>query len=128
MKRIVSMLLLLTVVFSLSSCGRPSDVDEQHYNYGKKAIEIADKYLDYEISAQEAYNLIDDLRRREDELPDDDDRFSTNSHVETLVSLIYFNLNSLNDRYISSSTAKEKYQELLEHRNILSEELGGGKK
>ncbi len=94
MKRLYSVISILIVATILFGCGKPSDVSTAHYNYAKKAIEIADAYIDYKISAEEADLQMDELFRRADELPDDDGEAA--SDIVFYISLLSLSLTTAN--------------------------------
>lgn len=66
MKKALSICVLLALIFILPACsgGKPDDVSDSAYNAGKKAIEVTDEYLNYEISSEEAAKLIKDINSR----------------------------------------------------------------
>lgn len=114
-----------TSLLSLAGCGtagKPENMSNQHYKYGKQAVEIADRYFDFEISADEAYRLITELTARKDELPDTETGDKTHLNdllVETSVDLLQHSL--MNAKY---SLADNPYDSVLKDRNSLAEDLG----
>lgn len=65
---------------------KEADISPQHQAYAERAIEIADKYLDFELSADSAYLLISDLESRTDELPNTSTSSSKDLLIESKVS------------------------------------------
>ena len=124
-----SIVLALALLLILVSCGKndkPKDISEQHYQYGIKAIEIADAYLDYNISAKEARSQLNSLMSREDELPDTewgDPTHLKDSGVEFYSSL----MDSVFMRAIYSSSS-DSYNYIFEYRNEIAEYIGEKKR
>ena len=117
---------LITAVALVISLGKPYDVSEQYYQYALRAMEIADQYLDYEITATEASILLDTLTARESELPDTPTRDASFSNDRSIVRTV----NSLS-RSISLAKyfpTSEDYDNVLEDRNELAEIVGHKKR
>ena len=122
MKRQKSLALLLALVllFSLlSACSSTKyPMTEQHEKYGKKALEIVDAYLDFEITIEEADARLDSLRGASDTLSNGTDAESTgNKMVVGEVNNLYFAINLLKLNGRTSS-------DILELRNRLAGTLG----
>ncbi len=130
----LSFLLLFTIIF-FSACGegKPKNISDQHYQYALKAIEIADDYLDYSCSASDAYDRLETLMEREEDLPQtefDDLSHLKNSLVESSVVMLSSSLLSA-DYYTKedkSNEASAAYNRVLEHRNKLAEDIGEDKR
>ena len=123
MKRFI-ILALVACLFFLSVGCTPTDISSQHLNYGRKAIEIVDQYLDYEISISEAYSEIEALKARSDGLPDDDSTAVKDLGTETYV--LFVSIDLMNIYFDGSSSELEK--SLLENRNKLAGYVGVGKR
>lgn len=91
------------------------NASEQHRNYAKEAIRIADSYLDYECTAREAYYNLKTLQAREDELPDTDSSI-IDSRIESKTSSL-----SLKLLFSTTESSPELYNEILSIRNELAE-------
>ena len=123
MKRLALLVLAFILLGSLAGCNsRPNNISEQHYSYGKKAIEIADKYIDYEINAEEAYKQIQELQSRSEELPEikiEDKNYVYNSAIEIEVS-------SLSSRLLSAKwhPSQDNFQSIVEARNKIAQHVG----
>ena len=103
-----------------------TNISEQHRLYALKAIEIADGYLDYELSAVEAYYQIESLVSREEELPDSefgDPTHSKDSSVEFYTSFLRWEISDA--KYDASS---EIYNKIVEYRNEIAELIGEKKR
>lgn len=127
MKIVKYLLLVIVFCMMLSSCNSvPNDVSSEHCSYARKAIEIVDEYLDYIITAEEAYKKISELRDREDTLPDtefEDPTHCKDFSIEVKVSSIDYNFFTL--KYHPSADEQSK---LLENRNDLAGLIGEKKK
>lgn len=123
MKRIAICFFLIIFSLTFASCtNKPNDISEQHIQYGTKAVEIADYYLDYELSADEASVMLDSLRKRENELPDTefgDKEHSKNSSVES--NVLYLQVKLLSASVYGTS---KEYEEVLNQRNEIAEYVG----
>lgn len=109
---------IIIVLVLLSSRSR-SPFDSQHEKFGRKAVEIADSFLDFEISSQEAYSQISDLYHAKSTMPKvskDDKYYYGNDSVETEVFLLSCDLA---DAYYKSDAS-----DVLISRNRLAETLG----
>ncbi len=107
------------VVFVLLPLSSRNPVDTQHEKFGRKAVEIADSFLDFEISAQEAYSQIIDLYYAKSAMPEvskNDKYYKGNDSVETEVFLLSCDLG---DAYYKSDASG-----VLSSRNKLAETLG----
>ena len=122
MKRLkpLALLLALALLLSLfSACSSTKyQMSEQHEKYGRKALEIVDAYLDFEITIEEADARLNSLRGASDTLPKDTEAESTgNKLVVGEVNNLYFAINLLKLNGRTSS-------DILELRNRLAGTLG----
>lgn len=128
MKRInlLPLLLALLLLFSLllSACSSPQfPMTEQHEKFGRKALEIADAYLDFEITADEAYQKISDLYDARDSLPEGtSDQKTGNLIVESEVFLLESAFWAVSVKNSGLATAVDS--DVLGSRNKLAETLG----
>lgn len=94
------------------------DFDLDHFNYGKKALDALDDYIDFKISKDEAFAVLTDLYNRKDELPsvaEDDPLFIGNDTIWAYVFLPYMDFEYPRDTLP---------QDIRDHRNLLAEALG----
>ena len=128
MKRFISTILVGFLLFStitfLSGCGggKPNDVSDQHYQYALKAIEIADGYLDFDLTADEAYAEISELEERKEDLPDGkvgDKTYVKDFSIESNVSILS---SALLRGYLDLDI--NIYNDVLESRNTLAKAIG----
>lgn len=122
MKKLLCLVSCLLIV--LCGCGKKEykySCDMAHYKFGQKAVEIADKYLNYEINSSEAYDLIDDLYNSINELPETisskEDHSNSNDVIEDYA---YFLYNSLiyNVEYFEVQECRDKLFEILEQSQV----------
>lgn len=67
MKKFLSICLVLGMCMGLVGCSdKPSDLSDENYELGIKILETADKYLDGDLSADDAESKIDILKDRID--------------------------------------------------------------
>ncbi len=128
MKKLISTALigitLLSTTAFLFGCGgggKPGDVSEKYYNYGLKALEIIDSYLDYEISTEEAYSKLNDLTDRKRSLGD-------YVHDKDLHVVIYVSSAELEVSEIERGVWSASLDELIEDRNNIAEAVGAKKR
>ena len=123
MKKFLCFALCFVLLISLVGCsGYDADVrrvdfkfDEPHYNYGIKALDIADKLIDFEISVNDAYNQIDDLMSSESLLPETefgDEYHFGNSSIESNVLYLHSEILYVKIGYSDLSGLKEKRDNL----------------
>lgn len=100
--------------------------DEQHIKYGKKALEIADAYLDFEISLEEAKERIDLLCDASETLPKGSEEQETgNLYVEIDVSYLQLTIfNAAMRAKGLTGLASKGSADVLEARNGLARTLG----
>ena len=67
---LLALALLLSLLSACSSSGPKFPMTDQHEKLGRKALEIADAYLDFELSLDDACEKITDLYHAMDTLPD----------------------------------------------------------
>lgn len=127
MKRQKSLALLFTLTLLLSllsACSSPQfPMTEQHEKFGRKALEIADAYLDFEITADEAYQKISDIYDAKDSLPEGtSDQKTGNLLVESDVFLLESAFWAVKVKNSGLATAVDS--DVLGRRNKLAETLG----
>ena len=106
--------------------GVANNLNEQYFQYALQAIEIADQYLDYKITATEAAIMIESLRQRESELPSidsDDDNYFVHRGITSDVMYLSHDL-----QIPQFDPSSEKYNDILERRNELAEVIGEKKR
>lgn len=119
MKKLICYAMVLCLLFLAACSFSKYPMDDQHVKYGEKALEIADQYLDYELSVDEAYEKISSLNDSRKTLPTvekDDKNYDGNFFVESEVSLLYF--------AFSSAKYRKDPSDILESRNRLASTLG----
>lgn len=119
----IALIILLLNSLLLSGCGgKPNNISDEHYQYGKKAIEIIDSYLDYENNADEAYQQIESLVSRKDTLPQTEFEDKThNADFGVEVGVFDADVYLL---FLSINPSNEYLQKLIKARNRIAEEIG----
>lgn len=128
MKKTFIVTICLSFLFVLSACNKeaPQELCEQHIQYGTKLIDIADSYIEYELTTEEAIEKLDILDERcpalDDFEPSTDDYFaaSTLSNCTARISLA---LNAENFEHSSKN-----YSTIVEYRNMIAELIGAEKR
>ena len=90
---------------------KPEDLSQEAYDYGLRAVNIADKYLDGRLTGEEAYDKLDSIEFGLKLLEEDDD--------DTTVYLLYLEVGSLG----SSIHLDYTDAEVLEERNKIADNL-----
>lgn len=125
-KAIVLFCVLILIVSALTACSKPPfEMDDQHMKYGEKALEIADKFLDYEMTLEEAKEKLEEMEALAGTLPElpesDDKRFGNDRVVARVQFLSWSFIHSTN--LLGQFTSKDA-KEILESRNELAKILG----
>lgn len=127
-KLLIAFALLSTITLILGcSSGKPDDMSEQHYKYAIQVIEITDAYLDYELTADEAYDKLSELINRENELPDSklgDPNYSREHTVEFYTRSLHYDIMSADHKNIMNMSSVETYGSIVESRNKIAESIG----
>lgn len=90
MRRFAISVLVLILCLGLFACGgKPEGLSDDQYDAAIKAVETVDKYLDGKMDAEEAYEIIDDIRGEFDWDEEDD---SDVSAVDSRLSLLQADL------------------------------------
>ena len=125
MKKLTLAFLFLCLCFNLSACNEKSkepNISNQHIQYSERLIEIADQYIDYDITAEDAHTKIDDLKKRSAEItdakPGTDDYFA-GSTIQNCMWSIELAINRSD-----FSPSSESIADIKEQRNKLAELIG----
>lgn len=129
MKKVITIVLstiaILVLFCACSSEARPENISDKHYQYGCKALDIVDQYLDNIIDAETAVTRLDNLQRLDGStLPETesvDPAHFNNTRIEMDTTQISHEL-----LMIKIGTGLQS--KLLEDRNRLAEDLGMKKK
>lgn len=123
---LVGLVVLIAVcvgIFLLFGSKPPYSMSSQHEKYGRKALEIADAYLDFDITAEEAYKKISDLTSAMGTLPKDtEDEKLGNLFVVTSVNQVEAALYAVSIKNAGLATAVS--DDVLTSRNELARYLG----
>lgn len=125
MKKLI--VLLLAAALLLTACSSTKfPMTSQHEKYGRKALEIADAYLDFDLTLDEAKDKIDALVKSEASLPEP----SSEENVGSLS--VEIEVASLQSAFFHAvlraeglkGLASEESADILKARNKLAEDLG----
>lgn len=125
MKKVI--VLLLAAALFLTACSSTKfPMTSQHEKYGRKALEIADAYLDFDLTLDEAKDKIDALVKSEASLPEpgEDEKagsISMEVRVGSLQSAFFHAVLRADGLY---GLASEESADILKARNALAEALG----
>jgi len=116
--------ILILASLTLHACGqgkeqKPENISEAHYNYGLKALEIVDSYLDFDSTSEEAQEKMDALIKEQGNLPETefkDANHLKNSNVEHHITMLSYSLSKV-------SYGKGTYDDVLSKRNDLAKVL-----
>lgn len=122
MKKILIAFLIILLTLTGCTTDNLRPCNEAHYKYGQKALEIADRYLNYDIDSEEAYGLIDKLYSSEDELPD-----TENDTTHLADFSIKVDVSSLHSRMLSLKYGYTDYDEIKTLRDDLYNDLSNYK-
>lgn len=124
MKKAKLLICILLCTFIFSSCGgeKKELPNDRYIQFGEKVIEIVDQYADYDITAEEAYEKLEKLRKREDELTDAEP--GTKDYFDG-AQMTSFVLNiSLDFNVLGFQPSSERMNTLIENRNALAAFIG----
>lgn len=93
MKKTAALLLIISLLIAVAAC-HPTEVDALHYKGGVKALSVVDDYLDFKISNDDAYELMDSIYGTLDSASDD--KYAYNSIVDLYVSILNLQLATSN--------------------------------
>lgn len=117
MKKILSLIsvLSLVLIFLLTGC-KPNGMPDYTYKIGTKVLEVTDKYLDLEISADEAKEEINELSDRLYEYSE------TTNDTHTLY--VKISINKIESGFMIYGDETD----IIDGRNSLAEDLGKPKR
>ena len=112
MKKLIPMLLMLSM---LTACNtRPNELSDEMYNCGITALKTMDDYIDGKIDYQTAYNKLQGMSERSDNI---DDQSTDDKIVSGKISLAVL---TVTNSYLGNQT----YNEMIVERNELAKSLG----
>lgn len=119
-------LVIVVLVIALSGCSGSTKASDKAISIGKQAVSVVDDYLDGKLTYDEADEKLDGLKsdmQYVDDLPQDDEHKAADFGISTDITLISHDL--LIDNVDNTS---ESYDELVDRRNALAEEVGEKKR
>lgn len=91
-KRFLTLGLIFSLSLSLIACGashkKPDGLSEDEYDAALRVVETYDKYLDSDISKEDAYEEINDISDSWDSLDKEDSDDATSTLLSTEISLL----------------------------------------
>lgn len=117
----------ILIVFSLSSCGQKSSLNQSETNAVKKVITSIDDYLDYKISIEELRAVVDEVQERLKS-----NSYSTNKQSSKTTDELISDLDSSTVKIILSNLSIKltvaglsvPEDDILKTRNELAEKIG----
>lgn len=124
MKRLILLFVAIaTLAVALSGCQKTKwKMSKQHEKYGRKALEIVDAFLDYDITIDEAISKLDDLVLTEKTLPE-----AKNDDEETGNTFIVYGVRNLQSG-LSLAKIRKDTSNVVDLRNSIAEDLGEKKR
>lgn len=120
MKKLISVIIVCCILLFVGCNGQigsqPEKVSDGAYNAGKKALKIADNFLNMSISTEDAYKQLEDISNRMSEEKEYD------SFVAFDIDNIKEYVDDFNDTYLSDDSTT-KTRKLQVARNELASEL-----
>lgn len=128
MKKVKLLICILLCIFIFSSCGgeKKELPNDRYIQFGEKVIEIVDQYADYDITAAEAYDKLEKLRERENELTDAEP--GTKDYFDGSQMISFLSRISLDFNALDFQPSSERLNTLIENRNALAEFIGTEKR
>lgn len=125
-KKLLAAALCFVFTIGLFGCSEKTNASDKALSVGKQAISIVDEYLDGTATYEEAYEKLSELQEEMDYV-DDMDRENEHRVDDFLISsdLIMLSHRLLMDYYDGTD---ETYNDIIEQRNDLAEEIGESKR
>ena len=123
-KRIVTLVTVgcfLCLALVGCGCSNPNNIDEKLYDKAEKAVEVTEKYLDADLTAEQAQDKITRLDSQIESF-----RKSKNEHEKKVANYIldlYWELIDIEDLEAKNISTSEKDQEIQKTLDKLKEEL-----
>lgn len=122
MKKLIVTVLISVFAISLMACSsepkRPEDISEDLYDIGVKAVKITDKYLEADLTLDEAYDEISNLSDQASNSRNDE--YSSDLAVSIEIDSIEYDLFSMEYPYGDKKTESDVKSD----RNKLADTLG----
>lgn len=116
-KRVLTFGLILSLSLSLIACGashkKPEGLSEDEYDAALRVVETYDKYLDSNISEEEAYEEISSISNSWDSLDKEDSDDATSTSLSSDILLL--------STYLFSGNSSDK--KMTEQRNAIAEKI-----
>lgn len=129
MRKTVSLILAVVMLAAiLTGCGSKVEASEKGISIARSAIQIADDYLDNEITGDRAMDKLDELAEEMDYLdsmPRDTDEENSQYLADFSISC---DITILSHNIMEDSFGDNKYDDIIETRNSLAESIGDNKR
>lgn len=129
MKRTVSLILAVVMLAGmLTGCGSKVEASEKGTSIARSAIQIADDYLDNEITGDRAMDKLDELSEKMeylDSMPRDTDEENSQYLADFGIST---DLTMLAHEILFDKNGENRYDKIIEIRNDLAETIGDDKR
>ena len=129
MRRTVSMILAVVMLAAiLTGCGSKVEASEKGISIARSAIQIADDYLDNEITGDRAMDKLDELSEKMeylDSMPRDTDEENSQYLADFGIST---DLTMLAHEILFDKNGENRYDKIIEIRNDLAETIGDDKR
>lgn len=129
MKRTASLILaVLMLAAILTGCGTKVEASEKGISIARSAIQIADDYLDNEITGDRAIDKLDELSEKMeylDSMPRDTDEENSQYLADFGIST---DLTMLAHEILFDKNGENRYDKIIEIRNDLAETIGDDKR
>lgn len=120
MKKIIALLLVALTLLSLCSCGgKPEKTSDAMYQIGINALTLTDRYINGEITADKAYERIQEFREQADA------QYEKNKTEEYKNDYnISFRISMLSSEILFSKSGTHAISDVMEARDKLAGTLG----
>lgn len=126
MKKYIVLLALpiLTIVLVLIGCGSKVNASDKAISVGRSAIEIADKYLDNDCTADEALQRLDELSAKMEYVDSMPNGTSEEQSQRIADFCIECDLVILSHEIMMDKFDNDRYDSIVEVRNDIAEAIG----
>ena len=120
MKKLITVFFIAFLVVFLCSCGgKPENTSDAMYQIGINALGLADKYINGEITADEAYERIEEFNKQADTQAEKNnlEEYKNDESISHRISM-------LSSEILFSKSGTAAMSDVMEERDKLAETLG----